>query len=351
MKITDVSAVYPKWRHAGAPGRWQRHFWQIVVRVETDVGVAGLGYGGGGPPGVAVVNTHLRELLLGRRVDSVDDIRAAWDALYAASIPYGRKGLAVMALSGVDLALWDMLGKAEGKPVNELIGPRVRERVRAYASGHDPEWYAELGITAHKFSGRWEGDEPRYDDVVANAALARRFLGTDALVMIDAYMGWDAEVAIEMAWRLKEFDIYWFEDLFTPDELEAQAALRDEIKPVLVAGGEHEFTRHGFADIARVGALGLWQPDVTWCGGITEGLRIVELAAEHRVPVVPHRGGEIWGLQLIVSSGCDDLAEWLRVGRDAPRDELWLGEPEIEDGYVAPSDRPGFGVTLNEAML
>jgi L-rhamnonate dehydratase len=154
-----------------------------------------------------------------------------------------------------------------------------------------------------------------------------------------------------MAWRLKEFDIYWFEDLLTPDELEAQAALRDEIKPILVAGGEHEFTRYGFADIARTGALDVWQPDVTWCGGITEALRILDLAAEHGAPVVPHRGGEIWGIQLIVASGCEDLAEWLRVGRDAPRDELWLGEPEIKDGYLAPSDRPGFGVTLNEAML
>ena len=154
-----------------------------------------------------------------------------------------------------------------------------------------------------------------------------------------------------MADRLADLNIYWFEDLLTPDDLDEQALLKDRIKPILLAGGEDEFTRHGFADIAKAGALDIWQPDITWCGGITEGIRIVELATEIGIPVVPHRGGEIWGLHLIVSSNCEDLAEWLRVSQHAPRDELWFGEPEIEDGTLLPSNLPGFGVELNEAMI
>src|SRR5687768_2905073 len=115
MKISDIKAVYPNYKRV-VPS-WRTHFWQIVVRVETDIGVRGLGYGGGGVAGVEIVNRHFRELLLGREVSSIQDIAAIWDDLYAASLPYGRKGLAIMALSGVDLALYDLLGQAEDQPV------------------------------------------------------------------------------------------------------------------------------------------------------------------------------------------------------------------------------------------
>ena len=98
MKIIDVKAVYPKWKNLRT-GVWQSHFWQIVVRVEADDGSVGYGYGGGGEPGSLVVNQHFRELLVGRTIESVDDIRATWDYLYKLSLPYGRKGLQMMALA------------------------------------------------------------------------------------------------------------------------------------------------------------------------------------------------------------------------------------------------------------
>ena len=349
MKITNVKAVYPRYKHV-APS-WRTHFWQIVVRVETDAGAVGLGYGGGGVAAVEVVNRHFRELLLGRNVNGVEDVQAIWDSLYAASLPYGRKGIAIMALSGMDLALWDLLGKSEGKPVYELIGGLRKTRVRAYATGQDTLWYREMGFTAHKFPHEWTGADLDYDNAVASARLARESFGSDALVMIDTYMSWDADVTREMARRLSEFNIHWFEDVLTPDDLEEQAALRQTVKPVLIAGGEHEFTHHGFAEVARTGGLDLWQPDITWCGGITAGLRIVEMARRDGIPVVPHRGGEVWGLHLVVASDCDDLAELLPGMRDGPRDELWLNEPVAREGYISPSDAPGFGVTLNEDLL
>ncbi|MCH9039393.1 MAG: hypothetical protein IIC23_08355 [Chloroflexi bacterium] len=120
MNITNIKAIYPKYRHV-VPS-WRTQFWQIVVRVETDAGVAGMGYGGGGVAGVEIINGHFRELLIGHAVNGIDDVTAIWDLLYEASLPYGRKGLAIMALSGVDLALYDLLGKAEGKPVYEVLG-------------------------------------------------------------------------------------------------------------------------------------------------------------------------------------------------------------------------------------
>ena len=349
MKITGVKAVYPNYQHV-VPS-WRTHFWQIVVRVETDTGVTGFGYGGGGAAAVEVVNRHFNELLVGRTVDSVDDITSAWDLLYDASLPYGRKGIAVMALSGVDLALWDLLGKAEGKPVHQLIGPRTKGLVPSYATGPDTEWYRELGFTAHKFPHRWTGKDSDYDTAVAAAAKARSVFGPDARIMIDTYLSWDGSVTLEMSKRLAEFNIYWFEDVLTPDDLSGQAALRQLVKPTLISGGEHEFTHHGFAAIANAGALDLWQPDITWCGGITAGRRILDIAREHSIPVAPHRGGEVWGLHLIVASNCMELAEKNPGNRGAPRDELWFGEPVVENGYIHPNDAPGFGVTLNEALL
>ena len=120
---------------------------------------------------------------------------------------------------------------------------------------------------------------------------------------------------------------------------------------MLIAGGEHEFTHHGFRDIARTRALDIWQPDITWCGGITAGLRILDLAREAGASVVPHRGGEIWGLHLIAATDCADLAETMPARWSNSADVLWNEEPQAKDGYIRPSDRPGFGVTLDDSLL
>ncbi|MCY3897219.1 MAG: mandelate racemase/muconate lactonizing enzyme family protein, partial [Caldilineaceae bacterium] len=145
MKITDIRAIYPNYRQP--LGGWRPYLWQIVVRVETDAGVSGYGYGGGGVAAVEVVNRHMRELLLDETCDSPADIERLWDKLYAASIPYGRGGIAIMALSGIDIALWDLLGMAERQPVYALLGGASAPSIRAYASGDDPEWFAESGFT------------------------------------------------------------------------------------------------------------------------------------------------------------------------------------------------------------
>ena len=352
MRITDVKAVYPKWRVLPA-GAWQSHFWQIVVEVRADNGAVGYGYGygGGGAPAVEIVNSHFRELLAGRPIDSAHDIRETWDLLYLKSLPYGRKGIPVMALSGVDLALWDLLAKSEGRPVYDLLGGLKKQSVRAYASTHEIERDRDAGFTAVKLSSRWTGRDSDYDDTVEMTARAREAFGPDALVMTDCYMSWDSVVTREMARLLAPYGLYWFEDVLTPDDLPEIADLRPVVKPVLLAGGEHEFTRRGFEDVARTGALDVWQPDITWCGGITAGLRILDLAEQTGAEVVPHRGGEIWGLHFIAATTCEDLAETHPDRWQEGADTLWLDEPRAVGGRIAPTDRPGFGVTLNEAML
>lgn len=350
MKITDIKAVYPKWTKL-PESKWQSRFWQIVVRVEADTGDVGYGYGGGGEAGCLVINRHMRELLVGTEINSVNAIQHVWDRLYHLSLPYGRKGLAVMALSGVDLALWDLLARAQGLPVHRLIGGRSKDAARAYATGANVEKYRDMGFSANKFPPAFINGSPDYVGTEANARRARTALGDKATIMTDCYMGWDVQTTTRMAQLLSEFNLYWFEDLVTPDHLLEQAALKPVIAPIKIAGGEHEVTRFGFKSVLDSGALDIWQPDLTWCGGITEGLRILDLALSNNIPVVPHRGGEPWGLHFIVSTGCEDLAETMPERWDIGSDVLWVNEPHVIDGYIRPTDEPGFGVRLNEAMI
>ena len=349
MKITDIKAVYPAWKNSGS-GAWQGYYWQIVVRVETDAGVTGYGYGGGGEPGAMIVNGHLRDTLIGRSIGSTDDIRRTWDHLYFKSLPYGRGGVVIMALSGIDLALWDLLGKAEGRPVYDLIGGLKKDGIRAYATGGDLERVRDLGYTAVKRSHEWRTNAD-YDSAAAEAARYRELFGPDALLMYDCYMSWDTEVALRMREILAEYRPFWFEDLITPDHLDQLAELRPRLAPVLLAGGEHDFSHHAFDAISRAGALDLWQPDITWCGGITAGLRILDLARSNDVPVCPHRGGEIWGLHLIAATDCMDLAETHPDRWGELEDMILVDEPAVSGGEIAPPDRPGFGVTLKPEYI
>ena len=242
MKITSVTAVYPSYKNIVSS--WRTHFWQIVAKIETDKGLVGYGYGGGGLAAVEVVNKHFSEILCGKEINDTQDISVLWDDLYQQCLPYGRKGIAIMALSGVDLALWDLVAKSEHVPVYRLVGIRSKQQVRTYATGTDIEWYGDSGFTAHKFPHRWM-DESDYQKAVNSAEMARSILGEKALVMIDTYMSWNRDVTLEMTKILSPYNIYWFEDVLTPDDLLGQANIRSKVKPTLLSGGEHEFTHHG----------------------------------------------------------------------------------------------------------
>ncbi|SVB04093.1 uncharacterized protein METZ01_LOCUS156947 [marine metagenome] len=348
MKIASVKAVYPKYTNT-VPS-WRTHLWQIVVRIETDTGQTGWGFGGGGKAAVEIVNGHFSEILVGRPLNSLSDISEIWDYLYTESIPYGRKGIAIMALSGIDLSLYDILGKAEKKPVAKLLNPSNKQTMRCYATGVDTDWYAETGFTAQKIPHRWAGKDS-IETAVSSTEAARSALGSEAEVMLDVYMSWDADVTIQMNIALQHVGIHWFEDILTPDDLQELGKLREQIHPVNMAGGEHEFTDHGFAEISKNQSYDIWQPDITWCGGITAGLRIVEMAIQDKTAVVPHRGGEPWGLHLIAASQCEDFAELVMGTRSSEKDSLWIGSPEPENGYIQITDAPGFGVEPDANLL
>ena len=201
MKIETVKAVYPKYHNVVSS--WRTHLMAdrelrlepTLASLDTVTAVAA-----SLPcPSLTDISTNS---LSGASLNSPEDIFAIWDQLYYESIPYGRKGIAMMALSGVDLALWDALGKAERRPVAGLIGGIRKPSIEVYATGLDSEWYAELGVSGQKLTHRWNGTT---DDAVASAEAARQIMGNDARLMFDVYMSWDADVALKMADALAEF--------------------------------------------------------------------------------------------------------------------------------------------------
>ncbi len=314
---------------------------QIAVGVQTDDGLTGYGAGGGGAAGVHVVETELRRILVGSDASRVEDL---WDEMYRATRPFGRKGIAVMAISGVDLALWDLRGKREAKPVVELIsGVSAPARtVPCYMTGFSIDEIIRngaRGFRALKFHAGFVRNQ-NVADVAAPIRRVRDALGPDVCLMADAAMNLDVESALRLADALQGCKLEWLEEPLPPEDLEGYRKLRDQ-SPIPIAGGEHEFTADGFDVLMRERLHAIVQPDATWCGGLTELLKIYEMGEKYGIRVCPHRGSEIWALHAISSLDPHPLAESGRPWID------WVnGQPEISGGSVSIGNAPGFGVRL-----
>jgi L-alanine-DL-glutamate epimerase-like enolase superfamily enzyme len=329
MKIRDVRAVQPA--SPGSPPDWRTSLGQILVAVDTDAGLTGYGVGGGGAAGVHVVRTVLRDLLLGRDAGPIDRL---WQVMYDATLPFGRKGLAVMALSGVDLALWDLRGKAARRPVVELLGGSADRAIPVYHTAWDtipPELAGRF--RAFKLHVGADGAEA----VARAVAQARAVIGPDCPLMVDAWMKWDVPTTLAVAERVAAQRVCWIEEPLSSDDLAGYAELRDRC-PVPIAGGEHEFTALGFAPLIAGRLHRVLQPDVCWCGGLTELVKIYRMAHAAGLRVCPHRGAEVWALHALAALDPEPLAEsgrpWL----------TWVrGQPPVYDGLIRLSGEPGFG--------
>lgn len=267
--------------------------------------------------------------------------------MYAATLPFGRRGLAVMALSGVDLALWDLLGKTERCSVAKLLGGARHTEVPAYLTVWSQLAREEAGkYAAYKLhAGKLELGSRDEDRVVTAVEDARQLVGPNIPLMLDAWMQWDIDTTLRVAERVRPLGVDWVEEPLSPDDLAGYAVLRDRC-PVPIAGGEHEFTAFGFAPLIEQRLHHVLQPDVCWCGGMTELVKIYRLAHPAGLRVCPHRGAELWALPALAALDPQPLAE---SGRP------WLpwvgGQPPIRAGVIAVPDEPGFGVVIDEAKL
>lgn len=331
---------------------WQSSYGPLLVQVETDAGLKGIGVGSGGRPASLIVEQHFQRLLLG---DNPFDIERLWDTCYRASLPYGRKGLAIMALSGVDIALWDLLGKALQQPVYQLLGGRVRHRIPCYVYGVDVIRALEMGFRAVKVSlpcGPDAGQQGIEDNRRA-VAHAREVGGADVEVMINCDMAWNAEYTIRMADIIAPYGVRWMEEPMPPGDLEGYATLAETSHAITIAAGAHEQTRWGFREWICRRLVDILRPDLSTCGGISEGGKIAVLAYAQYVSVALATGAnQPWALHVIAATVNAIEAEyvWPQAG-DECRPPLFRNLPLPVDGWISPPDAPGLGVELNDEGL
>jgi len=367
VKITEVEAIVlrqPVVDGAIADGSQD----DLIVRVHTDEGIVGVGEVDSAPEVVKAVfdapNSHyiatgLRHVLIG--ADPLD-IEELWRRMYMGSVYYGRRGVAMHAISGIDIALWDIKGKKLGKPVSALLGTPKRDRVRPYASLLMPaterevtaavERLVAMSFTAIKFGWGPLGKDEEHDVRLARAA--KRAAG-DAEILIDAGFGYgaDAARAIRVARKFEEIGIYWLEEPFEPDEFEAYAALADAVR-MRVAAGEEEATRWGFRELMERGHVDVVQPDVTRCGGLSEALRIARNAESRGVMCVPHawKSGVIKAASLHLNAVLETAYFQEYCVAETPINRLLTRERmPVEKGWVAVPDKPGLGVELDLDVL
>jgi L-rhamnonate dehydratase len=336
-----------------ARARWIGPFSQlggaILVEIKTNQGLTGYGMGGGGGAAAYIIEHHLGPLITGAGALNVE---AIWEQMYSSTLFYGRKGVTIMAISGVDLALWDIRGKHASQPVYKLLGGPNRDRVPAYYTGFDIDNALKLGFRAFKHPIRQNLDAGRegMQKVVADLREIRARIGPDHQLMIDVTCQWDVPHTLEMADRMQEFRLFWIEEPLSPDNLEGYAQLCREIRGPLIASGEHEYTRFGFEELIGHKAVKMLQPDTTWSGGLTEVRRIAALAAAHNLPMAPHRGGSPYGLSVILTTPSCVLAESFgTLEKSTPI--MTAMTSRFENGYYYPSDKPGFGVEITPSML
>ncbi len=382
MKITAISATWlqvpiPADRVSVSDFGRNDSFNTTLVKVETDEGITGYGEAkstvgslGGQRALVTTIEEELAPQLIGQ--DPRDPARH-WETLYNGSRAHyalsrgrtfpilGRRGTTISAISGIDMALWDILGRSLGVPVYRLLGGKLHERLPAYASGG---WADEHGIgdqlMGYVEQGGFRAVKMRVGvmdgDVmtsVRRARAARRALGEEIGLMVDAHGTFSVAEAKRFCREAADCRLAWFEEPVSSDNKAGCAEVR-ATTDIPISAGESEFTRFDFLDLAKLSAVDIFQPDLAICGGITEGMRIAALADAYQIGLAPH----LWGGALMFSAGLQVCAAVpsafiveYSLGPNPLQHEL-AAEPIVaRDGEIVIPDRPGLGVTVNEDFV
>ena len=347
--IATPMAVYPEYRQS------RRSFGidvlgTLVVEIEASDGTVGFAVTTGGEIGAWIVERHLARFLEGR---PVTDLERIWDQMYRSTLYYGRRGIVLNVISGVDLALYDLLGRLREEPVYALIGGQVRDELQFYATGARPDVAQRLGFIGGKMALHHAPAEGQQGFVENLAELAdmRSRVGADFWLMWDCWMSLDVEYATRLAHAAAEHGLRWLEEALIPDDYWGYAQLKKQAPPgMLITSGEHEATRWGFRQLLETG-IDLIQPDVNWCGGITELIKISALADVHGAMVVPH-GSSVYSYHFVVTRTNSPFAEFLMMHETAEEvvpmfSPLLLNEPVPTNGRLRVPETPGFGVELN----
>ncbi len=333
----------------------------LVVEIELDDGTVGIGNAALAPHAVkTTIDTYLKPLLIG--ADPMDS-EHLWQSMYRRTLPFGRKGIGMTAISALDLAIWDAKGKLLNQPVFRLLGGRTKSRIPVYASRlysqpldtlyGEAKAYAEAGFGAVKLRFGW-GPKDGLAGMHRNLELVRttrEAVGDSVDIMADCYMGWTLEYARRMLRLLEPHGLRWVEEPVIADDLAGYAELRS-LGHVAISGGEHEYTLHGFRQALDLRAFDIVQFDVNRVGGITAAKKITDLCEAYDVTVIPH-AGQMHNYHVTLSSFASPIAEYFpKVPVEVGNELFWYifdGEPVARDGHIdLADDLPGFGLTLQE---
>jgi L-alanine-DL-glutamate epimerase-like enolase superfamily enzyme len=339
------------------------HGW-CIVEVFTDAGLVGVGNAALSPPITKqVIDLYLKPLLIGA---DPWDLEFLWQHMYRKTMAFGRKGIAMVAISAVDIALWDLLGKSARQPVYRLLGGRTKPRIPVYASrlystpldelATEAAKYKREGYQAMKLRFGW-GPVDGAEGMRRNVDLVRTVretVGDGIDLMADAYMGWTLDYAKRMLPLLEKYHLRWLEEPVIPDDIHGYAELKAAGR-VPIAGGEHEHTLYGFRELIEARAVDYIQFDTNRVGGLTQARKIAALAEAHGIPVIPH-AGQMHNYHVVMASLNSPMAEYFPIVDVGVGNELfWYifkGEPVAKDGFVDLDENvPGLGLTIDEEAL
>src|SRR5690242_1098369 len=383
MKITEIRTRVVEWRGESVPPQphfctnpvdlldldgdamagFRFHGW-VIVEIFTDAGLVGIGNAALAPRITKqVIDVYLKPLLIGK---NPFDSEFIWQLMYRKTMAFGRKGIGMTAISAIDIAIWDILGKAAKQPVFRLLGGRTKHRIPVYASrlysqcleklAAEAKSYKDCGYTAMKLRFGW-GPQDGAAGVQKNLDLVRTVrdvVGDGIDLMADAYMGWNLDYARRIIPLLEPYNLRWLEEPVIPDDISGYVALKS-MGRIPIAGGEHEFTLYGFRELLDAKAVDYIQFDTNRVGGITQARKIAALAEAHSVPVVPH-SGQMHNLHIVMASLNCPMAEFFPIVDVEVGNELfWYifkGEPRPVNGYIDLSDDvPGLGLAVQENAL
>lgn len=325
----------------------------LLVEVEADDGTVGFSVTTGGEPAAFLVEKHFRRFIVGELACNVERM---FDQMFHASLYYGRKGLTLNAISGVDCAVWDLLGRLRQEPVWAMIGGKMRERQPMYATGPRPDLAEKMGFIGGKFPLPY-GPAHRKEGLRKNLEIAadlRGNCGKDFMLAFDCWMALSPAYALKLIQGLEPYDFEWIEECLPPDDFDGYAKLvRERNHPIMITTGEHEYARWGFETLLATG-VDVIQPDVNWCGGLTELLKIKAMASAKKRLVIPH-GSSVYSYHFSIASDVTPFSEFLMMAPKADAivpmfSPLFSDEPVPRDGHIEVTDEPGFGVNLNPEL-
>jgi L-rhamnonate dehydratase len=344
-------------------GDWGSSWTRVACVVTAQDGTWGLGTTIHSGPVAQIINDHFAPMLIGQNCMATEKI---WDMMRRASSPYHTAGLPSYAISAVDNALWDLKGKLLKRPVYELLGGPQKEKIFCYASNTDLsygtensiDWFLELGFKAVKLFAR-HGAESGITGIRETEALVARTreqIGDDVELMLDGWMSFNVEYTVRLIEALKPYRLKWVEDYVLPEDLESYKKIRARVPGQILATGEHWHTIHPFAVAASEGLVDIFQPDIQWAGGVTALVRICHIAEAHGITVISHAGMNYpYGQHLSYAMPAIQWGE-RSEGVSPPgvplEERVALpGTPVVKNGFVIPSNAPGFGLEVTRDWL